>query len=132
MGKNLKGKELSIGICQRKDGRYTARTTDPRGIRREGTFRTVSDARNWLLETDYLCSSPESSQTVDEWYEYRISNREQAHESGMDPEVLQHLFGHASIKTTRDRYVHVSNENFLSNVKKFEMVSNWCQNFEEC
>lgn len=74
MGKNLKGKELGKGICQRKDGRYTARTTDLRGIRREGIFRTVSDARNWLRETDYICSAPESSQTVNEWYEYWISN----------------------------------------------------------
>jgi hypothetical protein len=25
MGKDLKGKELGVGICQRKDGLYTAR-----------------------------------------------------------------------------------------------------------
>ena len=30
-------------------------------------------------------------------------------ESGMQPKVLQKLLGHASIKTTMDRYVHVTN-----------------------
>ena len=28
MGKDLKGKELGVGISQRKDGLYTARFTD--------------------------------------------------------------------------------------------------------
>ena len=31
-------------------------------------------------------------------------------ESGMQPKVLQKLLGHASIKTTMDRYVHVTDE----------------------
>ena len=29
MGKDLKGKELGVGICQLKDGRYMARYTTP-------------------------------------------------------------------------------------------------------
>ncbi len=30
MGKDLKGKELGVGICQRKDGLYTARFVSKR------------------------------------------------------------------------------------------------------
>ena len=33
MGKNLKGKECSKGICQRKDGKYAARYTAKNGSR---------------------------------------------------------------------------------------------------
>ena len=35
MGKDLKGKELGIGISQRKDGLYTARFTDHNGKRKQ-------------------------------------------------------------------------------------------------
>ena len=35
MGKNLKGKECGKGICQRKDGLYTARFVNKRGVRQE-------------------------------------------------------------------------------------------------
>ena len=35
MGKNLKGKEIGKGICQRKDGLYTARFVDRTGKRHE-------------------------------------------------------------------------------------------------
>lgn len=35
MGKDLKGKELGVGICQRKDGLYTARFTGRDGKRRQ-------------------------------------------------------------------------------------------------
>ena len=35
MGKDLKGKELGVGISQRKDGLYTARFTDRNGKRKQ-------------------------------------------------------------------------------------------------
>lgn len=49
MGKNLKGRECGKGICQRKDGKYTARFTSKNGSRREKHFDTLPDARNWLI-----------------------------------------------------------------------------------
>ena len=42
-------------------------------------------------------------------------------ESGMQPKVLQKLLGHGSIKTTMDRYVHVSTESLDQAVRQFEM-----------
>ncbi len=41
-------------------------------------------------------------------------------ERGMEPKVLQKLLGHASIKTTMDRYVHVTDESMEKAVRQFE------------
>ena len=42
-------------------------------------------------------------------------------EAGMQPKVLQKLLGHASIKTTMDRYVHVTDESLTQAVRQFEL-----------
>ena len=41
-------------------------------------------------------------------------------ESGMQPKVLQKLLGHASSKTTMDRYVHVTAESLDYAIKQFQ------------
>ena len=41
-------------------------------------------------------------------------------ESGMQPKVLQKLLGHASIKTTMNRYVHVTAESLDYAIKQFQ------------
>ena len=44
MGQDLKGRELGVGIAQRKDGRYTARFVDKRGNRSiSKNFKSVVD-----------------------------------------------------------------------------------------
>lgn len=43
-------------------------------------------------------------------------------ESGVQPKVLQKLLGHASIKTTMDWYVHVTNDSMSKAVLQFEKV----------
>ena len=44
-------------------------------------------------------------------------------EGGMQPKVLQKLLGHSSIKTTMDRYVHVTDDSLLQAVQQFEKNS---------
>ena len=44
-------------------------------------------------------------------------------ERGVQPKVLQKLLGHASIKTTMDRYVHVTDHALVSAVRQFEGAS---------
>ena len=44
-----------------------------------------------------------------------------ATESGMQPKVLQKLLGHASIKTTMDRYVHVTSESMDQAIQQFQL-----------
>lgn len=38
----------------------------------------------------------------------------------MQPKVLQKLLGHASIQTTMDRYVHVTDDSLSKAVNQFE------------
>ena len=78
MGKNLKGKEIGKGICQRKDGKYAARYTAKDGSRREKHFDTLPEARNWLADAQYEdkydVHNPSSEMTVDSWFEFWITN----------------------------------------------------------
>ena len=53
MGKNIKGKEIGKGICQKCDGTYLARFVNRRGRRVEKCFKTLPEAKNWLDEAKY-------------------------------------------------------------------------------
>ncbi len=78
MGKNLKGKECGKGICQRKDGLYTARFVNKRGVRQEKFFSTIPEARNWLDDARYADKHDNvfvpSDMTVNAWFDYWIKN----------------------------------------------------------
>ena len=41
-------------------------------------------------------------------------------ESGMQPKVPQKLLGHASIQTTMDKYVHVTDDSLTAGLRQFE------------
>ena len=49
MGKNLKGRECGKGICQRKDGKYSARYIAKDGSRREKHFLRCRKRETGLL-----------------------------------------------------------------------------------
>ena len=49
-------------------------------------------------------------------------------EAGMQPKVLQKLLGHASIKTTMDRYVHVTTDTMDQAIKLFQQNGVCAQN----
>ncbi|MBD5485736.1 MAG: tyrosine-type recombinase/integrase [Lachnospiraceae bacterium] len=75
MGKDLKGKELGVGLNQRKDGRYQARFTKSNGQRSEKNFVKITEAREWLNKQRYLDSiTTTGDMTVDEWYNFWIEN----------------------------------------------------------
>lgn len=75
MGKDLKGKELGVGLSQRKDGRFSARFTKKNGNRLEKTFFKVVEAREWLSEQKYLDSTiGTGDMLVDDWYKFWIAN----------------------------------------------------------
>lgn len=50
----------------------------------------------------------------------RYTYATRAIESGMPPKILQTLLGHASIKTTMDRYVHVTDESMNQAMIQFQ------------
>lgn len=73
MGKDLKGKELGSGICQRKDGRYYARFVD-RFERRVTIYnrdlQALKDELNTALYTDKTQSNVvDTTINLDEWFE---------------------------------------------------------------
>ena len=53
-------------------------------------------------------------------HQLRHTYATRAIESGMQPKILQKLLGHGSIKTTMDRYVHVTDESLARAVAQFE------------
>lgn len=78
MGKDIKGKELGIGISQRKDGLYTARYTGRDGKRRQRYFKKLQECRQWLADAEYEDAHGSifagMDMTVDAWFEYWIEN----------------------------------------------------------
>jgi len=78
MGKNLKGKECGKGICQRKDGLYSARFVNKLGKRSVKCFSSLPDARNWLEDAKYADKHDTpfipADMTVNAWFEYWIEH----------------------------------------------------------
>lgn len=78
MGKNLKGKECGKGICQRKDGLYSARFVSSEGKRQVKCFSSLPEARNWLEDAKYADKHENifvpSDMTVDVWFGFWIEN----------------------------------------------------------
>ncbi len=77
MGKNLNGRELGVGISQRKDGKYVGRFTDKRGKRIVKSFDRYIDCSKWLVDAKYdnmHSVGKNNRMTVDEWFKYWISN----------------------------------------------------------
>ena len=104
MVKNLKGRECGKGICQRKDGLYSARFVNKQGKRSVKCFSTLPEARNWLEDAKYADKHNElfvpSDVTVDAWFEYWVEN----------------IVGDLAPNT----YVHVTNDSLRSAVRQFE------------
>lgn len=76
MGKDLRGKELGIGISQREDGWYVGRYTNKRGKRVQKIFQKLQECRQWLADAQYTdehsnIDFPEEM-TVNAWFEYWI------------------------------------------------------------
>lgn len=76
MGKDLKGKELGIGINQEKSGLYSARFVDKYGKRRQKRFKKLQECRQWLADASYVDEHSNLAQAndmmTDAWFEYFI------------------------------------------------------------
>lgn len=102
MGKNLKGKELGVGICQRKDGLYMARFVSKRtGKTVQKYFPKLQECRNWLadarFEDEHGGINAFGDMTVTAWFEY----------------WLEHIKGDSIRPNTRRNY----KERFEKNIK---------------
>lgn len=80
MGKDLKGKELGVGITQQKDGLYNASFIDKLGKRQVRRFKKLQECRRWLegakFTNEHSSITEANYMTVDAWFDYWISVKE--------------------------------------------------------
>jgi len=83
-------------------------------------FRTGMPAKNSSYDTHLykLCDTAGIEHFCMHALRHTYATR--AIERGMPPKVLQKLLGHASIKTTMDKYVHVTDDSLFQAVRQFE------------
>ena len=83
-------------------------------------FRTGMPSKNSSYDTHLykLCEKagipPFCMHTLRHTYATRAIER------GMQPKILQKLLGHASIQTTMDTYVHVTDDSMAKAIRQFE------------
>ena len=85
-------------------------------------WRTGEPAKNSSYDTHLYKLCDEAGIEKFCMHALRHTYATRAIESGMQPKVLQKLLGHASIKTTMDRYVHVTNDSMSKAVLQFEKM----------
>lgn len=77
MGKDLKGKELGVGISQRADGYYVGRFVDKKGRRQQKLFKKLQECRRWMADAQYQDKHSDlglpSEMTVKMWFDYWLS-----------------------------------------------------------
>lgn len=83
-------------------------------------WRTGEPAKNSSYDTHLYKLCDEAGIKRFCMHALRHTYATRAIESGMQPKVLQKLLGHASIKTTMDRYVHVTDDSMVNAVRQFE------------
>lgn len=83
-------------------------------------YRTGEPAKNSSYDTHLykLCDEAKINRFCMHALRHTYATR--AIESGMQPKVLHQLLGHSSIKTTMDRYVHVTDISLRDAVHQFE------------
>ncbi len=77
MGKDLRGKELGVGISQRSDKYYVGRFVDKNGHRQQKLFKKLQECRQWLADAQYQDEHSNidlpSEMTVKAWFDYWLN-----------------------------------------------------------
>lgn len=83
-------------------------------------WRTGEPTKNSSYDTHLYKLCDEAGITRFCMHVLRHTYATRAMESHMEPKILQELLGHSSIKTTMDRYVHVTTDSMEEAIKQFE------------
>lgn len=86
-------------------------------------WRTGEPAKNSSYDTHLYKLCDEAGIKRFCMHALRHTYATRAIERGVQPKVLQQLLGHASIKTTMDRYVHVTDESLANAVRLFQQTT---------
>ena len=86
-------------------------------------WRTREPAKNSSYDTHLYKLCDEAGNKRFCMHALRHTYATRAIERGVQPKVLQQLLGHASIKTTMDRYVHVTAESMIKAVRQFKQAT---------
>ncbi len=87
-------------------------------------YRTGMPAKNSSYDTHLYKLCDEAGIERFCMHALRHTYATRAIESGMPPKVLQKILGHSSIKTTMDRYVHVTDDSMKLAIQNFENYQN--------
>ena len=83
-------------------------------------YRTGTPAKNSSYDTHLYKLCDEAGIKHFSMHVLRHTYATRAIERGVQPKVLQKLLGHASIQTTMDKYVHVTDDSMANAIKQFE------------
>ena len=83
-------------------------------------YRTGAPSKNSSYDTHLYKLCDEAGIEHFGMHALRHTYATRAIESGMQPNILQRLLGHSSIKTTMDRYVHTTNDSLEKAVELFQ------------
>ena len=83
-------------------------------------WRTGEPTKNSSYDTHLYKMCDEAGITRFCMHALRHTYATRAMESRMEPKILQELLGHSSIKTTMDRYVHVTADSMGDAIREFE------------
>ena len=86
-------------------------------------YRTGEPAKNSSYDTHLYKLCDEAKIKRFSMHALRHTYATRAIERGVMPKVLQKLLGHSSIKTTMDRYVHVTDASLTIAVQQFEQAT---------
>lgn len=97
MGKDIKGKELGVGISQRKDGLYSGRFVDKNGKRQQKYFKKLQECRQWIADATYQDEHSDirdlGNMSLDAWFDIWY-------------EVNKENFRYNTLKARKERYEH--------------------------
>ncbi len=81
MGKDIKGKEIGVGIFQQKDGVYCARFVDRYGRRKCKRSKKLQEVRKWLADSTFTDKHSDLNHAedllVEAWFQYWIGIKKQ-------------------------------------------------------
>ncbi len=97
MGKDIRGRELGLGISQRKDGLYSGRFVDRSGKRQQKYFKKLHECRQWIADATYQDAHSNMQDlenlSLDAWFELWY-------------EMNKENFRYNTLKARRRRYEH--------------------------